>query len=35
MYYSPTELEQLYIWLEAKNGCPVKEANRISLLYLT
>ena len=35
MYYSPTELKQLYYSYGAKNGCPIKEANWISLIHLT
>jgi hypothetical protein len=35
MYYSPTKLKQLYRRWRAKNMCMVKEANRISFIYLT
>lgn len=34
MYYSPTESEQLYSQLWAKNKYVIKEANRIGLVYL-
>ena len=34
MYYSPTELKWLHCRICAKNRCPVKEANQISLIYL-
>jgi hypothetical protein len=34
MYYSSTELEQLYHQLRAKIRCLIKRANRISLICL-
>ena len=34
MCFSPTILERLYCQLGAKNRCPIKEANQISLIYL-
>jgi len=34
MYYSPIELKQPYHKLRAKNWCPNKEANQITIIYL-
>ena len=34
MYYSPTELKQPYHRLRAKNRCPIKEANQITIICL-
>ena len=35
MFSTPTEFKQLYCGLGAKNKCPIKEANQISLIYFS